>query len=370
MASVKIRTIKKLDGQFLRQWHRLWQESSRVHYFNSPQCFIAFLETFGPKDYFILAAFKNGQIWAICPLVASKKFGIKVLTSPGGKFLDKLPLLLKEADGEVVRELILWLKAQGNFSLDEVEEDICQTMLEQFPEIEIELASVNPFLSLPPDPLRFLYGEHKRKLWQKIEKEGQNLSFELYRRDAQKHLETMLAIEGQSSKKRQRKDIFSYSPLRRTLLDNFLRFSPDQATVALLYHQDVSIAYSFGFLSRGTYHFYQTAYLADYSHLTPGKILLFFLMSQLHQEGIEIFDFGRSDKRLARADSEIKLHFAPHFAKQYNLYFAKNPLVRAWWKTASKLMDLVERNQLVYEVLRRTKRFSLSLLRQSRMGGV
>src|SRR3989344_1124430 len=102
MQKLEVKSFKLIDKDFLKAWQKLWNHSSKAHFFNSPRWFLACKEAFQTDKYWIEACYEKSQLVAVCPVVLQKKYGVNVLTFPGRNFLGKSSLLMKKESKQIL----------------------------------------------------------------------------------------------------------------------------------------------------------------------------------------------------------------------------------------------------------------------------
>lgn len=317
MSDIKFEILKKLDNSFVEKWQSVWDNQSGAHFFNSPDWFMVCLQSFGIKNYSVFVGYRNEQIKVILPMVEVKKFGIKFLASPGGKYLDKNSLLLADNNKQALWKIIEKTSKYANIYLAEVNSDV----KEQSPKnIFFKEASVNPYISLDENPFRFLPKKQKRDLLRRIRK-YKDFELKVYGVNLQEHLSTIFNIEKQSYKRKKGRHIFDNLTARK-LYDQISKNS-GKALVAILHFQDKPISHMFGLVYKNVFMAYHMAYLEEYKKLVPGKILLMFLLIKLKEEGFKMFDFSRGD-------SLLKQQFSQQKKIQYDIYVIRNRSVRLY----------------------------------------
>ncbi len=323
MNKLETKIITKIDKEFLLAWYKLWRESNYAHFFNTPEWFIACLETEKISDYKIFACYKGGNLCALYPVAVSLKFGVKVLSSPTKKFSEKSTLLVKDYDPKVVWAIFDAITKNANVYLHELEDKVVSLLLEENPKILASVSSINPYINVKTDSFRFLSKKQKSKVVNKVKKNLPNLSYVQHRDNLTKYLAVIFDIEAKSYKKLKKKDIFSDSKAR-SLYKNIVKYASKYVSIDIVYYNNKPVVYSFGFIYKNTYLAFHTAYLASARHLSPGKILLYFLLNNLRERNFELFDF-------ARGHNILKKEFTPYYHLQYDLYYSRNYLIRAWW---------------------------------------
>jgi CelD/BcsL family acetyltransferase involved in cellulose biosynthesis len=318
MSETTFKTIKKLDNDFIREWHEFWDKQQNAHFFNSPEWFISCLTAFNAKNYFIFVVYQSKKIKLIWPTVKMKKFGISFLGSPGGEYLDKNSLLFDNDDPTIIGALIEKILKDANIYMTEVDEktkcNIARTSTTKL----IRQSSINPYISLDLEPFRFIKNKQKNEIKNKIKRYQGNLSFKLCEDNLRKHLATIFDIEHASIKAKNGKNIFSKKIARD--LFNHISNGQNDALIALLFFNNKPIAHMFGLISKRSFIAYHMAYLKDYKNLIPGKILLYFLLPLLKEKDFTLFDFSRGE-------SILKKQFAQQKKTQYEIFISDNTII-------------------------------------------
>lgn len=355
MSNLRVEIYKSLSSKLIKDWQRLWDKSEYANFFNSLEWFYTCLDANNISDYEIYTCKQGNEIVALIPVIKSKKFGIKVLQNPGDKFhTEKSAILLNTLDQEVIYFLFEKLLVKGNLYLYEVDEKIVDILAKKHPNLLASVSSINPYIEIMPDPLRFLKSDKKRKIKSKIKKNLQFLTYKQYRSNLNAHLETIFNIEANSHKKLTNKTVFHESKARN-LYKALVKYCAKFIAIDIVYFKNKPIVYRFGLIYKDQYLDYHTAYLEKYRNLSPGKIIIWHLLQKLFTDGVKIFDFSRGHNR-------IKQDFAPHHKLQYDIYFSKNAFVRAWWKAinfARRIKAFSTRSELSKDGVFLFKQFKL-----------
>lgn len=143
-----------------------------------------------------------------------------------------------------------------------------------------------------------------------------------YGQSLTKGLQTAFKIDEHSTKSLYHYNVFSDRNLRRFYLQ--LANDPilsNNLCVHLLLHKSKPIAYEIGLREGDRYTDLERAYLADYSHYTPGKVMMVMLAESLAQQGIQLFDLGPGEDNLKRT-------LATQNELRYTVAISRSPLVR------------------------------------------
>lgn len=345
MEKISTKIIKDLNSEFIGKWQELWESSKHAHFFNSPSWFLAYCDSYPETSYCIFVLKIEGKIKAIFPLVKSKKFGVKVFCSPGGIFLAKSTLLLTDSSQYVIRNLLNKIADFGNLYLAEVNEQIAYSIAVGTNSNFLKVpSSVVYYLSLNPDPLRFLSKKQRSKIVNKFKKNSGYLTFKHYRKNLKNSLEKVFKINANSYKKLVKgyHDPFSDISARMFFL-NLTKRAPEGVVISILHFLKTPIVYGVGFLCKNIYFASQTAYLPEFRKLIPGKLELYCLLKRLQKDGVEIFDFGRGECILKREFTNLKVN-------QYDIYFSKKSVVRMWWIMALFVTNTLKKNRVLYKI--------------------
>ena len=314
--------ITKLDKKLLSAWESLWNESKFAHPFNSPAWFHlnSKLENF--KEYKILTITNNQKLVGILPLVYSKKFGIHILQSPGGKYLDRSSLLIKSIDSEIITVLFNALKKEKDVFLHELPEDIAKMIKETDPTVTTIKVSVSPYLLLENNPYRFVPSDVKNKIVNRLKKNESHIIFKTFfgNKDS---LTIAIELDKRSSKEKQGKQTFS-TDYDIQFFEELLHMYKKDFIVDILYFDEIPFAYSIGLRYKNTFHAISTAYDEKHKYLQPGKTLLYFILQRLSDDKLEFFDFSRGL-------SSVKRDFTPFAATQYDIVLTNNKIIKLWW---------------------------------------
>ena len=318
MSDIRIEVIKELNNNFVGKWHEVWENQQNIHFFNSPEWFISCLKTFNIKNYSIFVGYRNEQIKIIWPVVKMRKFGINVLGSPGGKYLDKSSLLFVDNDLEIIEALVEKILKNANIYLVEINKEIKNNIVDLGITRLIWQASINPYISLDLEPFRFIKNKQRNEIRNKIKKHQNSFSFKLYVDNLDRYLETIFEIEKKSFKRKKGKHIFN-KKIAKNLFSNIIS-KQGNVSISLLYFNNKPIAHMFGLICKKRFLGYHMAYLEGYRKLIPGKVLLYFLLLELVKRRFTLFDFSRGD-------SILKKQFTQQKKIQYDIFISKKVIV-------------------------------------------
>jgi CelD/BcsL family acetyltransferase involved in cellulose biosynthesis len=186
-----------------------------------------------------------------------------------------------------------------------------------------------------------------------LEESKKRITFDVYtsKKEILSYLETMFDIDTNSGKKKLKRDIFS-NEKEREVFRNFVLFCSQFVQICILRFDGKAIAYNFNFAFGNHYVGYHTSYLAEYKHLSPGKLVVYCLIEYLAKSNYKLLDMGEGL-------STYKQEFTKDYVMQYDLYMSNNSMVLQWWKlinTARRVKQIVlpEKNTRDHEFMFKT----------------
>ncbi len=338
MSGVKFRLIKEINNDFIRNWKNAWEGQGNSHFFNSPEWFIACLNSFNFKEYFIFVGTQDRKIKVILPLIRVKKFGINFFVSPGGKYLDKSTIFfVDDINPIVIGALIEKTLEYGNIYLAEADKRIRNIITDLQVNRFVRQSSINPYISLDFNPFRFMKNKSKNEIKNKIKKYA-DYSFKICTDFFDKHIKTVFYIENNSFKRKRGRNIFDDKIARRLFL-NIIR-NREHVLIFLLYFKNKPIAHMVGLVYQRIFLAYHMAYLENYRKLIPGKVLLYFLLPELKKQKFDLFDFSRGDNFLKRQFTQQK-------KVQYDVFLPRKKMISLYLSFIFFIKDfwlLIKRN--------------------------
>jgi CelD/BcsL family acetyltransferase involved in cellulose biosynthesis len=332
-----ITVVTALTDSFLDEWEDLWRSSEQGHFFNSPSWFLACHDAKLCSNYQIYIQRCGNKLEAVLPLVPEKKYGMTTLMCPGGKFLDKSSLLL--ADPSVsLSTLYKKLNQVQQFSLDELTKEQCERFHVDS-KVTVKESSSNPYIVLTDDPFVDVSKKQKSKICNKIKKNEPHLQYRSFQND-EKALELVFGLEKKSYKSIKGKATFM-TPVCREFLRDIASRNKQNVRIDVLFYDGVPCICGVGFCYKKTYHAFYTSHDVTYRWLSPGKLLLYYLLRQLKDEGVEVFDFSRGKNTL-------KDEFTKKAYKQYTLSYSQNYLTTLWWQAADTTYEHLLDNAIIY----------------------
>ncbi|HZE86807.1 MAG TPA: GNAT family N-acetyltransferase [Methylomirabilota bacterium] len=321
----QIHTIKNLEETLIKEWKQLWEQAENATIFNSYEWFVSCQEVEKFKEYEIHVCYKDDKLVGLLPLQASYQFGIKVMSVVGKAFLVDTPFLLQTYDASLLEHFFKHIITKKNIYLQKIDNQAASLLQILFPKMFFPLMSVNPYITITDDPFASVSPSTVSQIKKMLRKNPGQFRFEIFdgEIDLEKHLQTMFAVEQNSSKKQRSMDIFS----KQQNKDFFTAISKNAkkfVRIGFLYYDTIPISYQFGFLCSKEFIAYQTSYLNEYRKLRPGKTMLFHLLQSL-KEQVRIIDLGGGI-------SAYKQEFTPDYHFLYDMYYSRNLFIMLWWK--------------------------------------
>jgi len=336
MSNLQLEVYKDLTPALQIQWQNLWENAINAHSFNSPLWWLTCMRTYTYKDRYLVFAKKNQILSAILPLVKKHVFGVQALTSPGGKYLDKSTLVLKDPGTINLAEVIVRFGLKENIYLQEVDEKVLTLNGAEYSKRE---SSKNPFLVLKPDPFRYFSKRQQRKIKITLNHIKNDIVYKTFTANREA-LETAFMIDKNSVKREAGRAAFP-AKQDEDFFRNLLSAFRNQVVIDILYLKNVPIIFYLGLVYKKTYHAYSTSYVSGYKYLVPGKLMLYYLIKRLVQEGYETLDFSRGRDRL-------KMDFTPNYTTQYDCLVSPNIAITKIWETANKTRERIVETPWLY----------------------
>jgi CelD/BcsL family acetyltransferase involved in cellulose biosynthesis len=337
-----MRTIllrNKLDENLLMKWNDLWNKSEEGHFFNTPEWLLAYCRSHGVKNFSIVTIEDDDELLLVLPLVKERFFGISAYGSPGGKYLNKSSLLIKNIDKELLQELINYLIKQGNFCLKELSAELADIIEKIDNRLIKKESSINPYINLD-DPYKFLSNKQRNKIRNTIARNKNALRYESFTGDMNA-LNLVFEMDKRSSRTKKGKATF-VDDTDRKFCQDMLKSLPKNFQIDLLYYEKDLICYSIELAFKKVIQAFNTGYNENYRQLRPGKILTYLLLDRLKNENYEILDFSRGN-------SILKQEFTSLLKKNYEILFSKNLFVMLWWEAAERLSTAMQENKFLYK---------------------
>lgn len=343
MEKYTLETYERYDSVVFTKWENLWNKSDNSNIWNSPYWFAAYLETFKPRNYIIILVTANNEDKIICPLVETKKYGIKIFESPYSEILDKTSILFSGKDIRMLEFLFTEITKLGSVLVSEIDGELLSEVISKKYAVKLS-SSVNYFLPLQSDPLRFIKRKKLKKLTKLINRIQDKISYTHSSGTDFSKLKLLFEISKYSYKRKVKgyKNPFA-DEKTKNFIEGFIKKNPNKVSVDILFFEDKPIAFYMGYVHKNTYFAFQTAYLSEYKYIKPGIMLNLLLIKRLHREGYKMFDFGRGG---GRHKSEI----TPLHKIQDNIIISKNPVVRLWFQFVSRVLNSIQNCESFYKL--------------------
>lgn len=320
--------IKHIDKKLIDEWEALWNKAENANMFNSYEWFSTSLELSKNKEYEIYVCYKNDQLVAVLPLQTYKYFGINVLGTINKEHLIDTAFLMEGYSKDLFKHFFGIILHKKNVYFQKVDSKAVKHLHELFPNLFISLMSVNPVVDLTGDPYKFASPSIIAQVKKIIRKNPDQFEFIMHSKNLEKHFETIMKLQKESSKHARSIDIFTDKENRiyyQKLIKNCNKF----VRINILYFNKKPIAYEYGYLYGDYYTGDQISFHIDYRKLSPGKTLMFHLFANLKKSNIRTLDMGGGI-------SDYKMSYAQEYRLLYNICYSKNLLVMFWWKSINK----------------------------------
>lgn len=318
----KTHIVTNINDTFVKSWIKLWNESENSTIYNSYEWFQAYSENI---TFVVYACYEGEELVGVIALTQKNIFKVKCLVPLGYHDVGGTPILLKKYDSRIIESLFYDL-LEKNICITNIDEDLSKVLRNIFSKKLFSLISVNPYLDLSEDFETNMSKSNLKEMKKSIRKNGDDFELKYFseKDNLNKHLKTMISIENESSKKNKNMDILYKSEVQKSFT-KMIKFCNKFVHIAFLYYKKEPIAYQFGFICKNKFTALQTAFLAKYRSLNPGRLMLYLLFQKLKKEKIKIVDLGGGI-------SSYKTSFTPSYYCLYDIYSSNNALVMLWWK--------------------------------------
>ena len=312
---MEIKVFRKFNNKLFVEWSDLWEKSDNAHFFNSPEWFKVNLETLNYEKYLIFTVFEKNELVGVLPLVERRVYGIPVLTDANNFFSEKSALLTKDDSLDIIQFIVNNALESGNILLRELPKRLAKYIDTDKAHKFSYLSSVCLFIKLDENPLKELNKKQKSKIRNKIKK-NKSIKFETITKIGKREIQLMQNIEYRSYKNFRNKSVLNKNKNLK-LIRNLIKYAGKFLRLDIINYKEDEIVYGLGLIFKDTYLAYLTAFDKRFSKLSPGKILLYFLLNDLKDQGFKTFDF-------ARGLSVLKKEFTKDFNLQYDVYLVRN----------------------------------------------
>lgn len=327
----KTEILNEIDYVFVRQWRNLWDRAENSNPFNSHDWLKMNSETINHKENKIYVSYEGDKLVAVLPLTKNKCFGVPVYCPLGYKEIVNSPFLLETIDKYLIYSFFNKIIEDNNIYLPKVDTKEVSILNEIFPEMFFPLISVNPYINIGNNPLRYVSKSNIKLLKKRIKSIKKRITFRTYdyKYNLDKYLEVMFKIDSKSAKSLRSKDIFSKEE-NKEIFKKIVTHCGKYVCISFLYYDKLPIAYSFNFIFKNTFLGYQMSYLRQYKDITPGKLIIFHLLNNLKRTPFRIIDF-------CGGLSSYKMEFVKDYYFQHSILFSRNPLIMSYWKAINRV---------------------------------
>lgn len=344
MGKYKITVIKIMNETLAKEWKKLWNRAENANVFNSYEWFLASIKTCKITEYEIYACFRDDDLVVILPLFFTRRFGIKVASAIGYKFVNT-PFLIEKYDKELLEYFFENIISKQNLYISKIDSKSVEMLHEIFPKMFFSLTSVNPYINRRDNHDRFIFDTSHARVRKIIKEHGNQLHFVMYdnQTDLMRYLKIMFDIEQKSSKKLKNMDLFSKKENREYFI-NIVKYCSSFVQIAFIYYNDIPIAYDFSLKFKDVILGYQCAYLSEFGKISPGIVMTIYELESFRNTSFNIFDLGGGI-------SSYKQGFTLNYYFLYDLWFSKNILTMFWWK----LINLARRIKQILFPIKHTR---------------
>lgn len=346
---MKIEIYKKFDTDLQEKWLNLWKSVSYANYTNSPQWFLSVIESFGYKDFVIIAIYQEEELVAIGGLVKVKKFGLPCYTVAPGDFVLGIPFIIDPSDSGVRKNFFASLRNLGTVYLENIPEmflasvknkagisTMCSTVNLYFP-IHIE----NNMVTIPK----------RSRLLNRIRGIEDDFTMKYFTGENAEKLDLIYSIDKESSKQNKGYNVFNNKKIKE-FYKNLAKNFREDFYIHILFFKEKPIAYYIGFLVNNTYYWSQNAFISEYSNYSPGKILLVKIIDFFGLKNVKEINFGSGDYRIKRL-------FTDEYVNLYNVVISNSSLNENYIKNFTKIKNFayhsLQKNAKLYSLYRKVK---------------
>jgi len=325
-----LRTFDEL-GSIVADWTRLLERSSDATPFQSPEWLLSWIEAFAPKELRVVEVREGERLAGLAPLLIYPRDSERVLAFAGGGVSDYLSLLLEPgSETEVFDEICRALANDEGWSLLELTDVSGKSRLHQVRElgaytVEHDVCSVT-VLPTNREELPRLFSDRQRtnlrNARSRLERSGGG-AFEVatpetladfLRELFELHTLRWSAMNQSGVVEDERVRFFHLLASRRLLESGRLR----------LYRMRVrgrTAAVVYSLFQRDTVYCYLQGFDPGFSFLSPGTVLIFFLMQDALGLGMRRFDF-------LRGREPYKQHWRPQVEPTFRISVPHSEIAR------------------------------------------
>lgn len=315
---IEVYKKENLTKDDINAWEKLWNELDTAHFFNSYNWYIACRS--GLQDNInVWFSYVNNNLIGVFLLYKKRRYGINCLCSANQIYSDKCSILLDNDHKDALVDILFQIAGHLPIVLDEVPESWGYDLNNQTIKEE---SSVNPYVRLDEDILC----QVKKKEWNSIKNKAKNSTFSLeifFSGEAHAKIDYLWEIEEKSNKPVRKRATFKNEAVKKMYE---LASDSKEAVLAILFDDQKPIAHMFGYnIKEKTFHAHHMAFVQEYFHKTPGKLLIYLLIEQLRKMNFWIFDFSRGETLL-------KKQYAKYREWNCAYYYSTSLPVKMWFR--------------------------------------
>jgi hypothetical protein len=334
------------------KWNELWKRSVNRNVFNSSDWFKTVLKQFSYSDYIIITCSINNSLITLIPLVKSRKYGISTYCFPGEHYFDKAPVL-GEINSRIFRLITKKLHDINSFYFEETDELLSDIAINADSNIRVFKSSVSPYAQIDANPYKYMKSGNKTDITRILNQSSNKFEIKIVTKFDDSVISLMKDIEAKSRKPSERKTMI-LDPLMRNIMESLFKMGNSIYT-GFLYYNGQPVCYASGYVWDSTFSGICTAYIEKYKHLSPGKILLYLMMTELKKLNVHLLDFSRGK-------NNYKKEFTPFSNQQYTVIFSSNYFILVYWIIVKYLMNKLEKYPKIYQLIRIIKYTALDLI--------
>ncbi len=295
---MKIERIENIDAllDFRTEWERLFEQAKTNNVFLTFEWMSLWCKYLCKEVRPLILAFKeNGRYLGIAPLMIrrGKKFNLPIrkIEFLSASDADRLDFIIPDRKEEVLRELFRF------FFEDYIEWEILE--FSDIPDFSSSAESSEGDGGLSSTSSLKGLKKDFRRINNRLLRLGLKAGFERFTEleTAKGLLQEMIEIENKSWKGSSGVGIFSNKDkvsFHKELIEALAK--KDMLDIAILRLDKNIAAYIYSFKFNSTCQGYNMAYLPEYSHLSPGVLLIHFLIEDFFLKGGREFDFLKGDE--------------------------------------------------------------------------
>jgi hypothetical protein len=278
----------------------------------------------------------------VLPLIQNNIFGKRVYFCPGGRYLDKTSLLIKENNKFIITSIIKFIVERfNNIILSEIDEEILLSIPKK-DNIRIVKSSVNPYIPPSKNKLEYVSSRHRSKIEKVLNSNSDEIKLVEITKNKLEYMNQVIEIEEGSTRRGEGRGTFN-SELDKIFFYNLFKIFDKYIFLIFLFHKNSPSAYRIGLSYKGTFYTLNTAYKKEAISISPGKLLLYYTLNNLVQKDIQTVD-------MLRGDCETKSDLSPYYENRYNLYISNSNILLNYLYIKDILIKFIIKNKNLYQI--------------------